>query len=160
MSICRSPTRDIQNKEMGRKTTNLQQAIINLKPNAPLSDHRLHHSMHKTFTDCYYAPGFVGGGWEVAVNTNQSDGVRLDASKMVHQVGLENRRLACYYLGWESIEVCQGIACVIYKTLTVYSITIRTLLRSFLPRKLISWLLGAAKEQGHGTLHLRNIRED
>jgi hypothetical protein len=49
--------------------------------------------------------GFVGGHWAYALNSNNTNGL------LVHQVEgrwveEKERRLACYYLGWESIEVC------------------------------------------------------
>ena len=46
---------------------------------APIAD-----SLHKTFTNCYYAAGFVGGYWATALN---------------------NDRKNYYYLGWETREV-------------------------------------------------------
>ena len=45
-------------------------------------------SLHKTFTDCYYAPGFVGGHWATALNDD---------------------RRHYYYLGWETREVSKII---------------------------------------------------
>ncbi|KAJ3853394.1 hypothetical protein EV368DRAFT_38988 [Lentinula lateritia] len=39
-------------------------------------------SLHKTFTDCYYAAGFTGGNWGIATNSNDS--------------------VCLYVLGWES----------------------------------------------------------
>ncbi|KAJ3861891.1 hypothetical protein EV359DRAFT_46280 [Lentinula novae-zelandiae] len=41
-------------------------------------------SLHKTFTDCYYAAGFTGGNWGIATNSNDS--------------------VCLYVLGWESRE--------------------------------------------------------
>jgi hypothetical protein len=61
--------------------------------------------MNKTFTDCYLAEGFRGGGWSYALNTNDTDGTVADTPAEIAEVGAEKRRLACYYLGWESIEV-------------------------------------------------------
>ncbi|KAJ7286013.1 hypothetical protein C8J57DRAFT_1286485 [Mycena rebaudengoi] len=40
-------------------------------------------SLHKTFTDCYYAPGFTGGYWGTATNDD---------------------KMHYYYLGWETRE--------------------------------------------------------
>ncbi len=37
--------------------------------------------MHKTFTDCYFAPGFTGGGWGYALNSNDADGEGLESKK-------------------------------------------------------------------------------
>jgi hypothetical protein len=80
------------------------QAFINLLPTAPLSNPDLKHSMHKTYTDCYLAEGFLGGSWEYAVNTNNTDDLFKDPAE--EQVIKEaERRLACYPLGWGSIEV-------------------------------------------------------
>jgi hypothetical protein len=60
--------------------------------------------MHKTYTDCYHAEGFLGGSWEYAVNTNTTDDLFKDPTEeQVIQEG--ERRLACYPLGWGSIEV-------------------------------------------------------
>ncbi|KAJ3722031.1 hypothetical protein DFJ43DRAFT_674244 [Lentinula guzmanii] len=39
-------------------------------------------SLHKTFTDCYYARGFTGGNWGIATNSND--------------------KVCIYVLGWES----------------------------------------------------------
>ncbi|KAH7877999.1 uncharacterized protein C8R40DRAFT_1168052 [Lentinula edodes] len=39
-------------------------------------------SLHKTFTDCYYAAGFTGGNWGIAANSNDS--------------------VCLYVLGWKS----------------------------------------------------------
>lgn len=71
--------------------------------------------MHKTFTDCYYAPGFTGGAWAYASNTNDTDGTVIGGGKgSAKQQGSHSddadvpepeRKLACYYLGWESVEV-------------------------------------------------------
>ncbi|RFU31630.1 hypothetical protein B7463_g4721, partial [Scytalidium lignicola] len=62
--------------------------------------------MHKTFTDTYRMQGFTGGNWTYAINTNDTNGVPLDLAKE-HLVPEQERRLACYYLGWESIELHQ-----------------------------------------------------
>lgn len=66
--------------------------------------------MHKTFTDCYLAPGggLTGGGWGYALNSNDSDGevgVANGTGKMLDE---DKRMLAYYVLGWESIEVRTG----------------------------------------------------
>ncbi|KAI0089387.1 hypothetical protein BDY19DRAFT_942174 [Irpex rosettiformis] len=44
---------------------------------------KLAHSLHKTFTDCYFADGFTGGNWGSAIN---------------------NGRVCLYILGWKSRE--------------------------------------------------------
>jgi hypothetical protein len=48
--------------------------------------------------------GFVGGDWAYALNTNDTNGVLVDEASN-QRVEEKGRRLACYYLGWESIEV-------------------------------------------------------
>lgn len=83
----------------------IEKAIINLSPAAPQSNADFKHSMHKTYTDCYRMQGFVGGDWAYAVNTNDTSGVLIESVRN-QWVQEEERRLACYYLGWESIEVC------------------------------------------------------
>lgn len=82
----------------------VSQAVINLSPEAPKSSADFRHSMHKTYTDCYRMQGFVGGEWSYALNTNDTGGVSVGEAG---NQGIEEneRRLACYYLGWESIEV-------------------------------------------------------
>lgn len=59
--------------------------------------------MNKTYTDCYRAEGFVGGEWAYATNTNGTDGVLVDLESP--ELPETERRLACYYLGWESVSV-------------------------------------------------------
>lgn len=84
----------------------LEKAIISLIPSTPFSNPDFKHSMHKTFTDCYLAQGFTGGGWSYSMNTNDADGLQVDSSEPRQEVlEEENRRLAYYYLGWESVEV-------------------------------------------------------
>jgi hypothetical protein len=63
--------------------------------------------MHKTFTDCYFAPGFTGGSWSYALNSNDAGGVTVNASAATDLKTLDEkeRRLAIYPLGWESLEV-------------------------------------------------------
>lgn len=46
--------------------------------------------------------GFVGGQWTYSLNANHPDGVALTEEKTLDA---QNRRLALYFLGWESIEV-------------------------------------------------------
>jgi len=78
-------------------------AIINLSPNAPQSNTDFKHSMHKTYTDCYRMHGFIGGDWAYSVNTNNTNETLIDSEQ--HQwLPEKERRLACYYLGWESIN--------------------------------------------------------
>lgn len=83
---------------------NAGQAFINLSSTAPLQNADLKHSMHKTFTDCYYQEGFTGGNWAYSVNTNNTEELLGDGENE-QVVPVEQRRLACYYLGWESIDV-------------------------------------------------------
>ncbi|KAE8552186.1 hypothetical protein EYB25_006080 [Talaromyces marneffei] len=81
-------------------------AFIRLSPNAPLTDPALRASLHKTYTDCYKIQGFVGGQWTYCLNANQPEGVALsDGNPLL--LNQDNRRLALYFLGWESIELHQ-----------------------------------------------------
>jgi len=82
-------------------------AFINLSSTAPLQNADLKHSMHKTFTDCYFQAGFTGGSWAYASNTNDTEAL-LKAHADEELVPVEQRRLACYYLGWESIDLHQA----------------------------------------------------
>lgn len=60
-------------------------------------------STHKTYTDCYKTPGFTGGNWGYATNTNETKGGPLTLKH--DDMSSEKRRLAIYFLGWESSEV-------------------------------------------------------
>uniref|UniRef100_A0A093UZZ3 D-aminoacyl-tRNA deacylase n=1 Tax=Talaromyces marneffei PM1 TaxID=1077442 RepID=A0A093UZZ3_TALMA len=54
--------------------------------------------------------GFVGGQWTYCLNANQPEGVALsDGNPLL--LNQDNRRLALYFLGWESIELHQD-ACL------------------------------------------------
>lgn len=98
-------------------------AIINLLSSAPRSDNAFKESMQKMLRDCYQAEGFMGGGWAYAMNGNNSDDVVLNGQREESQeLAEEQRRLACYYLGWESIEVSrlvQHVVCMECHTLTL-----------------------------------------
>ena len=86
----------------------MTKAIINLATNAPRFTDGFEQSMHKTFTDCYLAPGggFIGGGWGYALNSNDSDGEEVRVVIGAEEMLVENKRMLAYYiLGWESIEV-------------------------------------------------------
>jgi len=63
--------------------------------------------MHKTFTDCYLAPGggLTGGGWGYALNSNDSEGEEVRVANREGMLDEDKRMLAYYVLGWESIEV-------------------------------------------------------
>ncbi|KAJ4320200.1 hypothetical protein N0V84_005985 [Fusarium piperis] len=76
---------------------------MRMKPDATLSVPPLETSMHKTYTDCYKMQGFVGGDWGYAVNTNSTRGAEVDLVQ--GRLEREQRRLAIYFLGWESIEL-------------------------------------------------------
>jgi len=82
-------------------------AVIRLAPSTPRSDPAFQHSMNKTFTDCYkMVPGFTGGGWSYALNTNDANGAPADAPEVGQQVVKKgDEMLAYYYLGWPSVEV-------------------------------------------------------
>ncbi|KIW27608.1 uncharacterized protein PV07_07334 [Cladophialophora immunda] len=95
-------------------------AIINLTPNPPRADPSFVASMHKTYTDCYHFAGFAGGNWAYAANTNDTAGVGVDGRNGLkggvgddddaasagrrEEVPEDERRLACYYLGWDTVE--------------------------------------------------------
>jgi hypothetical protein len=49
-------------------------------------------------------PGFIGGNWAYAVNTNDTSGVLIESTRS-RWLQEKEKRLACYYLGWESIKV-------------------------------------------------------
>ncbi|KAF9077767.1 hypothetical protein BDP27DRAFT_1379493 [Rhodocollybia butyracea] len=55
-------------------------ALIYLKETS--KPESMSETLHKTFTDCYYAKGFTGGNWGIASNSND--------------------RVCVYVLGWES----------------------------------------------------------
>jgi hypothetical protein len=82
-----------------------KKAIINLSPDAPKSYAQFKHSMQKTYMDCYRMQGFVGGDWAYALNTNDTNGAIVGGSES-QWIEENERNLACYCLGWESIEVC------------------------------------------------------
>ena len=63
--------------------------------------------MHKTYSDTYQIQGFTGGYWAYATNTNETAGVPY-STPTDETVPKSQRRLAVYYLGWESIEVGLG----------------------------------------------------
>ncbi|PMD50348.1 uncharacterized protein K444DRAFT_648288 [Hyaloscypha bicolor E] len=85
-------------------------AIINLSPTAPLQDAGLQRSMHKTYTDCYFAGGFSGGNWAYSLNTNDVDEL-LRENTGEKAIPAEGRRLAVYPLGWESKEHHTAYSC-------------------------------------------------
>lgn len=60
--------------------------------------------MHKTYSDTYKLLGFTGGYWAYADNTNNVSGVSCE--KAEESVLPDKQRLALYFLGWESMEVC------------------------------------------------------
>lgn len=63
--------------------------------------------MHKTFTDCYFAKGFNGGGWGYALNSNESEGKEITTDITEDSLLDEKeKKLAFYLLGWDSIAVC------------------------------------------------------
>ncbi|KAE9363533.1 hypothetical protein N431DRAFT_431749 [Stipitochalara longipes BDJ] len=83
----------------GLETSLTEFAIVSLSPFAPLKDADLKHSMHKTYTDCYFAEGFSGGNWAYSMTTNNVDELLSEEQKVIPK---EERRLAVYPLGWES----------------------------------------------------------
>lgn len=51
-------------------------------------------------------PGFTGGGWAYALNSNDPAGVKTDAPEVGQQIVKKgDEMLAYYYLGWPSVEV-------------------------------------------------------
>lgn len=108
--------------------------------------------MHKTYTDCYRMQGFVGGDWSYAVNTNDTNGVLVDEvdNRWVKE---EDRSLACYCLGWESIEVCM----IPRPSLNDMKINLRDSLTrlpaklQFSMRKWLNCRLGSDRAVGRGT---------
>jgi hypothetical protein len=60
--------------------------------------------MDKTFTDCYLAKGFTGGGWGYVFNSNDSKGINV---KPIQESLLneKDRMLAYYMIGWDSLMV-------------------------------------------------------
>jgi hypothetical protein len=86
----------------------IRKAIINLAPNAPRFTDDFENSMHKTFTDCYLAPGggTTGGGWGYALNSNNSAGEEVSVNNVTGNMLDENKRMLAYYvIGYDSIEV-------------------------------------------------------
>lgn len=63
--------------------------------------------MHKTYSDTYQIPGFTGGYWAYALNSNETAGVPC-SSPAPETIPKSNRRLGVYYLGWDSIEVAKS----------------------------------------------------
>ena len=84
----------------------IYQAIIDLAPHAPRFETDFEHSMHKTFTDCYFAKGFTGGGWAYALNSNDAEGNEIDVNTTEEPLIEEkDRKLAYYIIGWNTIAV-------------------------------------------------------
>ncbi|KAL6694345.1 hypothetical protein J3F84DRAFT_376595 [Trichoderma pleuroticola] len=79
-------------------------ACIRLRDDAPLEDEALQKSMHKTYSDTYQIPGFTGGYWAYATNSNETAGVPC-SSPVPETIPKPHRRLGVYYLGWDSIEL-------------------------------------------------------
>jgi hypothetical protein len=61
--------------------------------------------MDKTFTDCYLADGFTGGGWGYCLNSNEADGVTISDKTLGIELEESQRRLAYYCIGWDSLAV-------------------------------------------------------
>jgi hypothetical protein len=93
------------------------QAMCAFVPTTPFNSPDFKKSTHKTFADCYLMRGFVGGLWGYVLDGNDTNGVEINSSEISQSqpddsptVTLdllkdEERRLALYCLGWESIEV-------------------------------------------------------
>ncbi|RDI81088.1 hypothetical protein Vi05172_g8877 [Venturia inaequalis] len=95
--------------EKGFEAPVCQFALISLHPTAPKCTPKFTHSMSKTFTDCYHAPGFRGGAWAYSPTTNSADGQLITDPPTPHLEEKE-RRLACYVLGWEDLEAHHSYA--------------------------------------------------
>ncbi|KAF4973184.1 hypothetical protein FSARC_436, partial [Fusarium sarcochroum] len=79
---------------------------MRMSDDAPISEMPLSHSMHKTFTDCYKMQGFSGGNWGYASNTNFVGGESIAVlDPQGSRLDSQDRKLAIYLLGWESIEL-------------------------------------------------------
>jgi hypothetical protein len=74
--------------------------------NAPRGDAEFERSIHKAFTDCYFAKGFTGGGWSYALNSNDTDGQEINDESSYKCLREKDRMVAWYVIGWDSIEVC------------------------------------------------------
>jgi hypothetical protein len=59
--------------------------------------------MHKTFTDCYQAEGFTGGGWAYSLIGNEANGDVMDDTST--ELEEKEQRLAYYVIGWDTLEV-------------------------------------------------------
>ncbi|KAL7813089.1 hypothetical protein V8C26DRAFT_172243 [Trichoderma gracile] len=79
-------------------------ACIRLRDDAPLENEALQVSMEKTYSDTYKIRGFTGGHWAYVTNTNETAGVPC-STPTEEAIPISQRRLAIYYLGWESIEL-------------------------------------------------------
>jgi hypothetical protein len=81
--------------------------------------------MDKTFTDCYFAQGFTGGGWSYALNSNIADGEILGRgeNEVSSTLSEPERRLAYYCIGWETVEVSGGTTMSVESALTINSRT-------------------------------------
>lgn len=131
------------------------QAIIKLSSTAPLQDEDLKTSMHKTYTDCYFAEGFSGGNWAYSMTTNNVIEL-LDDVVEEKVIPEEQRRLAVYPLGWESKEVGRLFDCS-EKVLTVASITLLILVRLYSTKRLTSCHRGSDQGQVRGGQPWRSI---
>lgn len=76
---------------------------MRLAPDTPTSDEAVRAPAHKTYTDCFGAPGFVGGDWGYGINTSEVQGAGFPSDGP--DIAEADRRLAVYLLGWESAEV-------------------------------------------------------
>jgi hypothetical protein len=111
---------------------------MRMKPDAALSVPPLETSMHKTYTDCYQMQGFVGGDWGYAANTNSTGGGDVDLAE--GRLEGEQRRLAIYFLGWESVEVCASSVQKQRKLTEKFTSSTKMLaLLLYLPRRWTSW---------------------
>ena len=132
------------------------QVAMRMKPNAALSVPPLETSMHKTYTDCYQMQGFVGGDWGYAVNTNSTGGGDVDLVE--GRLQGEQRRLAIYFLGWESVEVCASSVQNQRNLTEKFTSSTRMLaLLLYLPRRWTSWGRGWKRRAARGMSRSRNM---
>lgn len=125
------------------------QVAMRMKPDAALSVPPLEISMHKTYTDCYQMQGFVGGDWGYAVNTNSTRGGDVDLAE--GRLEGEQRRLAIYFLGWESVEVCASSVQKQRNLTEKFTSSMKMLaILLYLPRRWTSWGRGWKRRAARG----------
>ncbi|TQV96219.1 hypothetical protein IF1G_04802 [Cordyceps javanica] len=81
--------------------------VLRFKQGTPVLDDAIRESVHKSYTDCFEALGFVGGDWGFATNTTLVEGERATPPLSAATVCLpqKDRLLSVLLVGWESIEL-------------------------------------------------------